>query len=232
MKISIHQPNFFPWVGYFEKINYSDIFLFLDDSYVHKKNLDLLNRSSFIFGDKKKFFSVPIKKNFLIKKISEVEIDNPTSWKIKFLNSLNENYKKKFFFDDVMFIIKDILNFESNLITDFNVNAIKRLIKILKLEVKIEFSSNFNSKSNSSQKILDLVKLNGCNEYISGLGGKNYLKQEEFLKNKIKIIFNKSKNYYSQGNSNFIPGLSILDQLFNCGIEQTIETFNEKKIKI
>ena len=232
MKISIHQPNFFPWVGYFEKINYSDIFLFLDDSYVHKKNLDLLNRSSFIFGDKKKFLSVPIKKNFLIKKISEVEIDNPTSWKIKFLNSLNENYKKKFFFDDVMFIIKDILNFESNLITDFNVNAIKRLIKILKLEVKIEFSSNFNSKSNSSQKILDLVKLNGCNEYISGLGGKNYLKQEEFLKNKIKIIFNKSKNYYSQGNSNFIPGLSILDQLFNCGIEQTIETFNEKKIKI
>jgi|TARA_B100001093_G_C26787975_1_gene997584 hypothetical protein len=232
MKISIHQPNFFPWVGYFEKINYSDIFLFLDDSYVHKKNLDLLNRSSFIFGDKKKFFSVPIKKNFLIKKISEVEIDNPSSWKIKFLNSLNENYKKKFFFDDVMFIIKDILNFESNLITDFNVNAIKRLIKILKLEVKIEFSSNFNSKSSSSKKILDLVKLNGCNEYISGFGGKNYLKQEEFLKNKIKIIFNKSKNYYSQGNSNFIPGLSILDQLFNCGIEQTIETFNEKKIKI
>ena len=179
MKISIHQPNFFPWVGYFEKINYSDIFLFLDDSFVHKKNLDLLNRCSFILNNKKKFFSIPVKKNFLIKKISEVEIDNPNSWKLKFTNTLNENYKRKKFFDDVMFVVKEILNFETNLMAEFNINAIKKLIKILKLKVKIDFSSNFNLKSSSSQKILDLVKLNDCNESISGLAGKNYLKQEE-----------------------------------------------------
>ena len=223
MKISIHQPNFFPWVGYFEKINYSDIFLFLDDSFVHKKNLDLLNRSSFIFGRKKKFFSVPIKRNFLIKKISEVEIDNSTSWKIKFLNSLNENYKKNFFFDDVMFIIKDILSFETNLIADFNTNAVKRIIKILKLNVKIDFSSNFDLKSSSSQKILDLVKLNKCDKYISGFGGKNYLKQEDFLKNKIDIIFHKSEIKYPQKNNDFISGLSILDLLFSHGIEKAIK---------
>jgi len=232
MKISIHQPNFFPWVGYFEKINYSDIFMFLDDSLVHKKNLDLLNRSSFIINNKKKFFSIPIKRNFLIKKISEIEIDDPSSWKIKFINSLNENYKKKLFFDEVMYIVKDILSFDSNLITDFNVNTIKKLIKILNINVRINFSSDFNLKSSSSQKILSLVKLNGCNEYISGLGGKNYLKQEEFLKNKIKIIFNKSEIDYSQGKINFISGLSILDLLFNYGIEKTIKIFNEKKSKI
>ena len=230
MKISIHQPNFFPWVSYFEKINYSDIFLFLDDSFVHKKNLDLLNRCSFILNNKKKFFSIPVKKNFLIKKISEVEIDNPNSWKLKFTNTLNENYKRKKFFDDVMFVVKEILNFETNLMAEFNINAIKKLIKILKLKVKIDFSSNFNLKSSSSQKILDLVKLNDCNEYISGLGGKNYLKQEEFLKNKIKIIFNKSVINYSQGNSNFISGLSILDLLFNYGLEQSIKILYNQNI--
>ena len=230
MKISIHQPNFFPWVGYFEKINYSDIFLFLDDSFVHKKNLDLLNRCSFILNNKKKFFSIPVKKNFLIKKISEVEIDNPNSWKLKFTNTLNENYKRKKFFDDVMFVVKEILNFETNLMAEFNINAIKKLIKILKLKVKIDFSSNFNLKSSSSQKILDLVKLNDCHEYISGLGGKNYLKQEEFLKNKIKIIFNKSVINYSQGNSNFISGLSILDLLFNYGLEQSIKILYNQNI--
>ena len=99
MKISIHQPTFFPWLGYFKKLNYSDIFLFLDDSFVHKKNLDYLNRSSFIFNHKKKFFSVPIKRNFLTKKISEVEIEHSISWKSKFLNSINKKYKKKKFFD-------------------------------------------------------------------------------------------------------------------------------------
>ncbi len=232
MKISIHQPNLFPWVGYFEKINYSDIFMFLDDSLVHKKNLDLLNRSSFIINNKKKFFSIPIKRNFLIKNISEIEIDDPISWKIKFINSLNENYKKKLFFDEVMYLVKDILSFDSYLMAEFNINSIKKLIKILNINVRINCSSDFNLKSSSSQKILELVKLNNCNEYISGLGGRNYLKQEEFLKNKIKIIFNKSEINYSQGNINFISGLSILDLLFNYGIEKTIKIFNEKKNKI
>lgn len=233
MKISIHQPNFFPWVGYFEKINYSDIFIFLDDSLVHKKNLDLLNRSSFIFNSKKKFFSIPIKRDFLIKKISEVEIENISSWKVKFINSLNENYKTKFFFDEVMSVIEDILRFESKFITEFNINAIKKLIKILKLNIKIDFSSNFNLESSSSQKILDLVKLNRCDKYISGTGGKNYLKQEEFLKDKIEIIFYKSKIInYNQGNISFISGLSILDLLFNCGIEQSIKIlYSENKNK-
>ena len=229
MKISIHQPNFFPWVGYFEKINKSDIFLFLDDTFV-TNNLDFLNRSYFINNGNKKFFSVSIKRNFSIKKISELELDNNYPWKMKFLNYLNENYKKKIFFDDVMYIVKDILSFESNLIIDFNINAIKRLIKILKLNVKIEFASNFNLKTSSSQKILDLIKLNGCNEYICGLGGKNYLKQEEFLKNKIKIIFNKSEINYNQGNTSFISGLSILDLLFNYGIEQSIQILYNQKI--
>ena len=114
------------------------------------------------------------------------------------------------------------------MITEFNINAIKKLIKILKLNVKIDFSSNFNLKSSSSQKILDLVRLNGCNKYISGLGGKNYLNQEEFLKNKIEIIFNKSEIDYNQGSVNFISGLSILDLLFNYGIEQSIRILNNQ----
>tara|TARA_Y100000389_G_C17349714_1_gene457776 strand:+ start:343 stop:1041 length:699 start_codon:yes stop_codon:yes gene_type:complete len=232
MKISIHQPNFFPWLGYFEKINKSDIFLFLDDTFV-TNNLDFLNRSYFINNGNKKFFSVSIKRNFSIKKISELELDNNYPWKMKFLNYLNENYKKKIFFDDVMYIINEILSFETKFITEFNVYAIKKLIKILDIKTKINYSSNFNLDTNSSQKILDLVKLNNCKKYISGAGGKNYLNQKEFSKEKIEIIFVKSEvTNYNQGNSNFIPGLSILDQLFNCGIEQTIETLNEKKIKI
>ena len=59
---------------------------------------------------------------------------------------------KNFFFDDVMFIINDISSFETNFIADFNINAVNRIIKILKLNVKIDFSSNFNLKSSSSQK--------------------------------------------------------------------------------
>ena len=107
-------------------------------------------------------------------------------------------------------------------------NFLEYLYKLIKSESS--FQSNFNLKNSSSQKILDLVKLNGCNKYISGLGGKNYLKQEEFLKNKIKIIFYKSEIDYSQGNINFFSGLSILDLLFNYGIEQSIKMLYKKNL--
>ena len=74
-----------------------------------------------------------------------------------------------------------------------------------------------------------MVKLNNCKKYISGVGGKNYLNQKEFSKEKIEIIFLKSEVInYNQGNINFIPGLSILDLLFNCGIKYSSKLVKEK----
>ena len=42
--VAIHQPNFFPWLGYFDKINKSDIFIFLDDVQFPKKGGNWTNR--------------------------------------------------------------------------------------------------------------------------------------------------------------------------------------------
>lgn len=229
MKIAIHQPNFFPWYGYFEKISKSQIFIFLDDAEVHKKNLDYLNRTFLLINGKIKYFSVPIKKNFKKKKILEIEIDKKKNWKNDFLNLLNENYKKTKYFDETINVIEKILKYETDKISEFNINSIKKLSYILGIKSKNKISSSYSLKSTSTERLIDLVKLNNCHHYISGEGAKSYLNTTKFLKENIEITFHKTNiKSYKQNSNSFHSGLSIIDLLMNEGLIKSKKIINEK----
>ena len=149
MKVSIHQPNFLPWIGFFSKIYKSDKFIFLNDAYVHKKNLDYLNRSLFLSNDKNKYFSIPVKKNFQTQKILNLEIDNTKEWKKDFLNFIHSNYNVCEFFKDGYSIISSIKNKDFKFLIDLNIFLIIKLFKKLNIKKNIYFSSEFkiNTKS-------------------------------------------------------------------------------------
>jgi hypothetical protein len=222
MIVSIHQPNFFPWYGYFQKISNSKIFIFLDDAEVHKKNLGYLNRANLIINGHKKYFSVPISKNFTIQKIFNLEFKETHIWKKNFTNLLSENYNKSFYFNETMNLVKEILDFQTNFISDFNINAIKKINEFLDIKTDYQLSSTFKLRSRSSERILDLVKLNNGKNYISGLGGKDYLNEVDFIKEKINIVYFESQiKSYRQNTKNFQFGSSILDMFMNEGIENT-----------
>ena len=60
MIVSIHQPNFFPWIGYFDKINRSDKFIFLTDS-LRSKNDKYLTRTKILNNNfKPQYLSIPL----------------------------------------------------------------------------------------------------------------------------------------------------------------------------
>lgn len=228
MKVSIHQPNFLPWLGFFSKIYKSDKFIYLNDSYVHKKNLDYLNRSLFLSNQKKKYFSIPIKKNFQTQKILKLKIDNSKEWVKDFLNFINANYNECEFFSEGYLIIQSIKNKNFDFLIDLNIFLITKILKKLNINKKIYFSSEFQIKSKSTERIIDLVKSVNGEIYLTGSGSYNYLDQSKFKKANIKIEFNEINHpVYNQKNSDlFIPGLSILDLIMNCGLKKT-----EKLIK-
>ncbi len=97
MIVSVHQPQYLPWLGYFDKIERSDIFVFLDN--VQFKKNEWQNRNKIKTSEGWQWLSVPVIHKFM-QKISEVKINNTVWWGKKHLNALVTNYSKAPFFKD------------------------------------------------------------------------------------------------------------------------------------
>ena len=107
---------------------------------------------------------------------------------------------------------------------DFNLYAIKLLLNIFDINIKIYFSSEFNLKTKSNQLLVDLLEKVNATHYLSGIGAKNYHKDEPFKEANIKVVWQDFKHpVYPQLHGEFIPYLSSIDLLFNCGIKKSRE---------
>ena len=216
MKVTIHQPNFCPYPGFFQKVLQSDVFVVMDDV---QMEYDITNRNKIITSDGNwERIIVPIKKHQKFISIMNVEIDNEKNWKeiiwkqlLVYDNKKYFNLYKKFF-DDTLHKNWDSL-FELNFL------IIKKIIQWLDLKVEIIRESELNIKTNSTQRLVDVCKSLNANTYLSGIGAKNYLDEKLFLQNKIKLEYQTYSpiQYPQLFSKSFIPNLSILDTLFNVG---------------
>lgn len=216
MLVSIHQPNFLPWIGYFYKIVKSDIFVFLDNVQYTKNSFINRNKIKIPQGDI--WLTVPISFKFG-QLINEVKINNKTDWREKHLKTLEMNYKRTYFYEDVFKIIKEtyyLKNWQN--LSDFNISIIKTITSYLGLNKSIIKSSSLDVQGKSTKLLIQIVKKVGGNAYLSGFGGIKYQEEELFKKEGIKLVYyNFTSPIYKQLWSKFIPNLSIIDLLFNYG---------------
>ena len=220
MKIAIHQPQFIPWVPYFEKIESCDLFVFLDNVDFQKNGLQ--NRNQIKSSQGKHWLTVPVKQG-LNQKIKNVFIDNNSNWKNKHFRTLENYYRRSPFFCDYQKEIKDFYEIEWSSLCEINLYITKLMMKWLDIKTKTIKGSDLGIEGKNSDLILNICKELNCSSYISGNGGKNYLDQDKFEDNGIKIDFFETKlpKFYKQlyPSVGFINDLSALDILFNCGIK-------------
>lgn len=98
----------------------------------------------------------------------------------------------------------------------------------IKTEIVYQSGLSYDRNSKKSDMIIDICIAAESNVYLAGCGASvEYLNREKFAKNNIKVVFHEFKHpIYSQVNSReFVPGISILDMLFNCGIDETCSIF-------
>lgn len=221
MIVSIHQPNFLPWYGFFHKIINSNIFIFFDNvqmpigkSYVYRVKL--------LISGQENWLSVPVLSKSKKMLISDVKIDNTKDWKRKHIRAIELNYRKSPFFKEVFQIISNIYENNYDYLIDLNINLIKIICSYLNCDTLLMKSSDLlNINKETGDYIISLIKCVNGEIYLTGKGKgtMRYLDEKKFLNNNIKIIWQDvSKISYKQFNSNvFIPNLSILDMLFNLG---------------
>jgi hypothetical protein len=219
MKISIHQANYFPYPGFFQKVSLSDVHVVLDKV---QFQFDITNRNKIITPDGSwTRISVPIKKGQKFFEIRNVEIDNDLPWAEKNWNLIHKSYNESPFFGLYKVFLDSLYKQRWNLIFDLNLQILKKVFDWLDIKTEIVLESELNVTGTSSKKLLNICKKLGADTYISGIGGKRYLDEKLFEKNKIIL---KYQNYnpikYTQHMSkSFIPNLSIIDLLANAGSE-------------
>jgi len=216
MILAIHQPNFLPWAGYFHKIMNSDSFVILDDVDFTKNSV--ANRNYVKGPNGKILLTVPVKKFSLGASYLDVEIDYSADWQRKHLATFEVCYKKSPYFKEIFSILSSCYGKKCKSLGEFNIVLIEEICKYLGIKTKILRSSPMKLKTKSTERLVDVCKKIGASEYLSGLGGKDYMDESLFANEKIKIVYQGFKHpVYSQLFGEFMPNLSFVDMLFNIG---------------
>jgi WbqC-like protein family len=221
MIVAAHQPLFIPWIGYFDKINKSDLFVIVDN--VQFTSYGWIRRNSIKTCSGSQLVTVPIHrmKEILGKKINDVKIDNQLNekWKRNHLNSFQVNYGKSPYFTEVFIFLKDIYDKPFELLSEFNYELIKFICGFLKIETKLVLASELNASGSKTDLIIDICKKTEATSFILGMGGSNIYADRKKIESNGIIIVEQNFNHptYNQLFGEFIPRLSVLDFLFNEG---------------
>lgn len=215
---AIHQPNFFPWLGYFDKIKKCDKFVVLDDVQLQKKGASWSNRAAINIQGQKKWITAPINRPSGVWNINETSFQKG-KWRDKLIKTLQANYSKSPNFKKHKRFVFDLINFESDNLAEYNLNAIIGICSFLRIDVqdKVVLSSDFAFNSTSNQLLIDLTKAVGCDTYMAGGGAGSYQNLIMFDESNLNFMYQNFEHpiYLQKNVEDFIQGLSAIDYIFN-----------------
>lgn len=217
--IAVHQPNFIPWLGYFYKMKNADAFVLLNNVEYQSGNASsITNRTKIKTAQGELMISVPVKKSDL-NLINQIQIDSNQLWQKKILKSLQLNYSKAPYFAKYYSDIERLLLGSYSSLAHLNIEIIKQCAIWLDIETPIYISSEMNIiGSDKNERLIEICKILEGTIYLSGNGAKKY--NDEYRFNAVGIALHYTAyqpSVYPQLFKEFIPGLSCIDALFNCG---------------
>ncbi|MBL4844259.1 MAG: WbqC family protein [Planctomycetes bacterium] len=220
--VAIHQPNFFPWLGFFSKLARADVFLLLDDVQQPRTGRGGWgNRVRLRFNGEARWWSAPLARGGGVIAVNEQRFAD-TRWRRKALTSLQMCYGKATHFQAVFPGIQLLIESEEELIAEFNERAIATIASWLGLSTELRRTSTLGIETVGTERLVQLVQGCGGTTYLCGDGSEGYLEEERFQQAGIQLeMMDYQHPTYHQGGAPFLAGLSILDSLFHCGLEQT-----------
>ena len=216
--VVIAQPTYLPWMGYFYLIQESDVFVFLDSVQFEKQSWQCRNKIKGPNGEI--ILTVPIVRNRLDQNIKDVKINNSFDWQRKHHESIRASYANALHFKEYRGFLEKIYKNEWNLISQLNMEIIKHITNILGFKTEFLQSSDMQAKGKATELVVNICKEVGADRYIASAGARVYMKPHEHLFKDcgIKLEYLDYKHpVYPQRFGDFIPHLSVIDVMLNCG---------------
>jgi hypothetical protein len=225
MKLAIMQPYFLPYLGYFDLLNIVDEWIVFDTpQYVRRswinKNRILKKNGGW------QYITVPVKKHAMQTPINEILVAD-SDWTVKLFRQLDHYRLTAPYFKEVTGFLKECLADNPQPLYQINVLLFSKIASYLGIDRPIRLFSEMNldipyenlDKTNWGIAISKKVH---AKEYINRPGGMEFINEDEFNKNGIKLTFQTFQNMiYGTGKTHhFELGMSIIDvMMWNSPIE-------------
>ena len=217
MILTAHQPVYLPWLGLFHKIAQADMFISFNQVQYQPK--DWNNRNQIKTHRGPLWLSVPVlRKGYLDKTISDIEINNREPWAHKHWKSLQLAYSKSPFFKLYADFFQDIYSQRWESLVDLNETMLKGFLGILGIAVPVHSADEWEFHGMKSHLVLDMCTQTNASDYIFGALGRDYADIAAFESAGVKAHFQEYVHpVYPQLHGDFVSHLSVVDLLFNCG---------------
>jgi hypothetical protein len=217
MRVAIHQPQYLPYLGFFHKLVHSDVFVLLDRVQFQKNGLQ--NRNKIKTRQGWQWLTVPVLHEFG-QSISQVRLNSRVPWTRKHYNALVTNYSRAPYFEQYASSLSDILAYSHDGLCSLDCMLLFWMTELLQAETRVVLASELPVNGGGSELLVSICRSLGAKRYLSGPGGARYMDLSLFEQAGIRVDFQHFEpEVYPQQfpDAGFVPNLSVVDALFNCG---------------
>lgn len=215
MRVTIHQPQFLPWLGYLDKIDQADTFIMLDT--VQFKKNEWQNRNRIRTAKGWQWLTVPVLQHFG-QRIDEVLINPTASWKTQHLRALDMHYARAPYRDLYLSELRELYLRPWSRLSDLNKATVQWLIQAYGITTPVHCATEYEARDEPTDRLIDLCRAVGATEYLAGAGAEHYMDKPRFESSGVLLeiqVFHHP--IYRQMYEPFEPNLSSLDLLLMQG---------------
>lgn len=204
-------------MGFFDQMHWADMFVIYDDVQYTKN--DWRNRNRIKGPNGPQWLTVPVHFNFG-DVIKDIALPEDKRWVKSHVKSIQFAYGKATYFDEYFPQIKELIEAPYERLVDLDMALIMYLKGALGINVQTLYSSQMEAEGTKSQRLLNICRECGATEYLTGDAARDYLDLKLFEDHGIEVRYHQYKHpEYPQLFGDFVPYLSVVDLLFNCGPE-------------
>ncbi|HVZ53576.1 MAG TPA: WbqC family protein [Pseudolabrys sp.] len=217
MIVSIHQPAYLPWLGYFDRIARSDVFIVLDN--VQFERNSFTNRNKIKTANGPAWLTVPVRlSGHFETTIADIEIDDTQDWRRKHLRSIEQSYSRAPDFAEKFGRLSALYEDRQHRLAPLCVTQLRFWLGELRIDTPVLLASEQPVSGRKSDLVLALCRHAGATTYLSGPLGRGYLNENEFAEAGIAVAYHDFVHpAYKQQYGDFVPAMAIVDYWMNSG---------------